>query len=675
MTAERPARPAPPPVPPLAGAACVAAATLFAYVPALRGGFVWNDLDYVTRPALRPLSGLLRIWFKVGATEQYYPVLHSAFWLEHRLWGDAPFGYHLVNVLLHAGSACLFAWALESLWRPEGAEPHPAPSLGAWLGAGLFALHPVCVESVAWISEQKNTLSTLCYLLAALAYLDFDARRGRRAYALATACFVLAVLSKSVAATLPAALLVAFWWRRGALSWRRDARPLLPWFAIGAAAGLFTAWVEHSVVGAQGGDFGLGPAGRLLVAGRALWFYLAKLLWPAHLAFIYPRWRIDPSRPASWAYPLAALALLGALAGWARRGGRGARAGAAAAFFFAGSLFPVLGFFNIFAFIFSYVADHFQYLACLGIFAAAAGAWRRWAGLPAARGAAAAVLLLLGGLSFAQARTYADVLTFYRASLERNPASWMSHLNLGVTLLDGGSPGPGTAEIREGLRLKPDNALAEYDLGTALFAQQDLPGAAAAYRKALELEPRYAKAHYGLGNVLARAGRMPEAIAQYEAALAAAPDYDEIRGDLGAALLAAGRADEAAEQFRRALAANPGRASLRESLGAALLQAGRSGEAAEALAAALSQDPDNPDLHYNLGIALAEGGRLADAIAHFGRAAELRPDDPDAQVNLAQALADAGHPAEAAAHCRAALRLRPGFPPAQALLARLPGGS
>ncbi|HEX3731013.1 MAG TPA: tetratricopeptide repeat protein, partial [Opitutaceae bacterium] len=622
----------------------------------------------------RSCSGLLRIWFKVGATEQYYPVLHSAFWLEHRLWGDAPWGYHLINVLLHAAAACLFAWVLESLWRPEGAEPRPRPSLAAWLGAGLFALHPVCVESVAWISEQKNTLSTAFYLLAALAYLEFDARRSRRAYALAAACFVLAVLSKSVAATLPAALLVALWWRRGSLSWERDARPLLPWFGIAAADGLFTAWVEHSVVGAQGSDFGLGPAGRLLVAGRALWFYLAKLLWPAHLAFIYPRWSIDPAQAWQWGYPLAAAAVLGGLC-WRARLGRAARAPLAAALFFAGSLFPVLGFFNVFAFVFSYVADHFQYLACLGIFALAAGAWRRWAGQPAGQGAAAALLLLLGGLTFAQARSYADILTFYRASLERNPGSWMSHLNLGAALVEGGALREGTAEIRAGLRLKPGNALAEYDLGTALFAQHDLTGAAAAYQRALGLEPRYAKARYGLGKILAQTGRLPEAIGQFEAALAIAPDYAEVRGDLGGALLAAGRADEAAEQFRQASAEDPDSAFLRESLGAALVQAGRAGEAAEVLTAALAGDPDNADLHYNLGIALAEQGKLADAIAHFQRAAELKPGDPDAQVNLAQALADAGRPAEAAAHCQAALRLRPGFPPAQALLAKLPAGS
>src|SRR5262249_51422 len=146
--------------------ALVFAATVLVYLPAMRAEFIWNDIDYVTAPALQSAAGLKRIWVEVGATEQYYPLLHTAFWVEHMLWGDTPLGYHLVNVLLHAGAACLFAAVLRRLAVP-----------GAWLAALLFALHPICVESVAWISEQKNTLSLVFYLGAALAWLRFDASR------------------------------------------------------------------------------------------------------------------------------------------------------------------------------------------------------------------------------------------------------------------------------------------------------------------------------------------------------------------------------------------------------------------------------------------------------------------------------------------------------------------
>jgi len=208
-----PARPKPQPAQPSAARPAAASggpvlwasifcATLLAYLPALSGALLWDDNMHVTRADLRGLDGLWRIWFDLGATQQYYPLLHSAFWLEHRLWGDAAVGYHLANVLLHAASACLVVLIVRRLALP-----------GAWLAGFLFALHPVCVEGVAWISEQKSTLSGLFYLAAALAYLEFDRTRGRSRYLLALALFLLALATKTVTATLPAALLVIFWWQ------------------------------------------------------------------------------------------------------------------------------------------------------------------------------------------------------------------------------------------------------------------------------------------------------------------------------------------------------------------------------------------------------------------------------------------------------------------------------
>ena len=243
----------------------------------------------------------------------------------------------------------------------------------------LFALHPVCVESVAWISEQKNTLSTVFYLLAALGYFRYvdaraDGQRSAGTYLLATAWFILALLSKSVTATLPAALLVVVWWRQESLSWRRDIQPLLPWLALGAAGGAFTAWVERRFIGAQGPEFDLSTAQRCIIAGRAVWFYLGKLVWPVHLNFIYPRWEPSSLTRAECLYPAGAIALLAVL--WRLR--TRARAPLAAMLLFVGSLFPVLGFLNVYAFVFSFVADHFQYLASLSIFALAAAGWGRW---------------------------------------------------------------------------------------------------------------------------------------------------------------------------------------------------------------------------------------------------------------------------------------------------------
>ncbi|HEU4382198.1 MAG TPA: tetratricopeptide repeat protein [Anaeromyxobacteraceae bacterium] len=218
--------------------AALLAAVALAYQPAWNGGLLWDDAAHLTRAELRSWEGLRRIWLEPGATQQYYPLLHSAFWLEHRLFGDAPAGYHVVNLILHVAAAALAGLALTRLQVP-----------GAFLAAAIFALHPVQVESVAWISEQKNTLSTALYLGAALAWLRFEETRRARAWAASLSLFALALSSKAVAATLPAALLLVHWWKRGPPSWRRDVLPLFPFLVLGAAAGSVTAWVEHNNLG------------------------------------------------------------------------------------------------------------------------------------------------------------------------------------------------------------------------------------------------------------------------------------------------------------------------------------------------------------------------------------------------------------------------------------------
>src|ERR1039458_2811048 len=265
-------------------------ATLMAYQPAWHGQRLWDDEAHLTQPELRSLNGLARIWTDVGATQQYYPLSFTAFWVQHRLWDDSILGYHLVNILLHCLSAMLFLTILRQLEAP-----------GAWLAAALFALHPVHVESVAWMSQLKNTLSGLLYLSSVLAYLGFDRTRKKGLYALALGLFVLALLSKTATVTLPAALLVVFWWKRGRLSWKQDALPLVPFFVAGLAAGLVTVLLERSLYGARGAEFGFPFIERCLIAGHAIWFHLGKLLWPADLLFIYPRW---PGHRFAGAQPL-----------------------------------------------------------------------------------------------------------------------------------------------------------------------------------------------------------------------------------------------------------------------------------------------------------------------------------------------------------------------------------
>jgi tetratricopeptide (TPR) repeat protein len=666
-------------------------ATVIAYVPALRGGMLWDDASHITRSELRSLPGLWRIWFDLGATQQYYPVLHTAFWLEHRMWGDSVLGYHLTNVILHAISACLVAMIVRRL-----------AISGAWLAGLMFALHPVCVESVAWISEQKTTLSGAFCLASALIYLDFDRTRRTLRYWLALGMFLLALMSKTVTATLPGALLVILWWQRGRLDWKRDVVPLLAWLAVGGVAGLFTAWVETTLIGAKGVDFDMPLAHRFLLAGRVIWFYAGELLWPSNLTFIYPRWTIDASERWQYAFPTGVVALVGAFSIIARQ-----RRGPLAGFLiFAGTLFPNLGFLNVYPFRYSYVADHFQYLATLGIivpatYALAAAA--RWT--PTGKGSAIALsaipALVLGLLTWRQSGIYRDSETLWRAVLAQDSASWIAHNNLGATLLQ--APGrlpeaishieaalrinpnyweahndlgnaltqiPGRLpqaikEYEEALRIRPDYAEAHNNLGTAfLQIRGRLPDAIAQYEAALRISPHHAKAHNNLGNAISRIpGRLPEAIAHLEAALRIKPDYAEAHSNLANAFAQMpGRLPAAIAEYEAALRIRPDLAEAHNNLASVLAQTpGRLADAIAEYEAALRIKPEYASAHNNLGnVLLQMPGRLSDAIAEYETALRIRPDYAEAHSNLGNALLQMpGRLPEAISHLETALRLNP----------------
>ena len=656
-------------------------AALAAYLPVMQCGFVWNDGDYVTRSDLQSGSGLGRIWFEVGATEQYYPVLHSAFWLEHRLWGEAAAGYHAVNLLLHAISACLFVVILRRLWGragplgspvERGGARGPAPPFDAALFGGLiFALHPVCVESVAWISEQKNTLSTVFYLAAALAYLHFDAGnkipdagpvmpgiRRPLVYLGASVLFVLALLTKTVTATLPATLLIILWWKRGRLDWRRDIRPLAPWFCLGAAAGLFSAWVEKEYVGAEGAAFALAFAGRFLLAGRVIWFYLGKFLWPHPLVFIYPRWQVEPGVWWQYLFPFGALAL--AAGCWTAR--RRTRAPLAALLLLVAALAPVLGFFNVYGFLFSYVADHWAYLAILPLAAVAAAAWGKWCGQPglAPWAAAAAILGACAVLTWRQTGAYRDEATLYRAILKLNPAAWLAHSNLGITLAAAGRLPEAIAEYESALRLNPGNAQAHNNLGNAFYRTGRTAEAIDQFRQALRLQPGFAEAHNGLGTALERDGRIREAVGEYEEALRLKPALAEPHINLGNILFREHQDDAAIVQYEEGLKLNPGSAEAHCDLGTALERKQQIAEAIVQYREALRIAPDLADAHNDLGNALLGRGQTAEAIAEYQEALRIAPQVAEIHRNLAVALYRGGRAVEAAEQFAEALRINPG---------------
>lgn len=624
-----------------------------AYLPVLSAGFIWDDDGHVTRADLQPLSGLSRIWSEVGATQQYYPLLHSAFWMEHRFWGDAPMGYHIANVLLHAAAACLFGLLLLRLTVP-----------GAWFAAWLFALHPVCVESVAWITEQKNTLSTVCYLAAALAYLRFDDQRRWLHYALATGLFLLALLTKTVTATLPAALLVIFWWRRGRLDWRRDVLPLLPWFAVGAAAGWLTAHFERELIGAQGADFNLGLVQRCLLAGRVLWFYLGKLAWPSDLIFIYPRWTVDAAEVGWWIYLAGAVGLVAGLVWWRDR----SRAPLAAALLFGGTLFPVLGFFNVFPFLFSYVADHFQYLASLSVFALAAAAmtlatarlprWTRFTG-------GAGLLAVLGTLSFAQASIYRSPFTLYQDTLARNPGCWMAHHNLAIALASSGRVEEAIPHLETVLKYRPDYAPAENNLGDDLARlgrhQEALPH----LERALRLQPNYEVAHNNLGSVLMANGQPADSLPHFEQALRIRPSFAEAERNLGMALALMNRTGEALPHFERAVQLKPDYADAELNRAVAVMLLHGLPAATPHFERALTLDPDSADAHDTYARALMQAGRFEAALGHYQEVVRLTPGQATAQMNLALVFRQLGRNQEAMTHYLEAIRLNPNLAPSR----------
>lgn len=567
----------------------LAVVTMLAYQHAWQGGLLWDDEDCIAGPDLRSLDGLRRIWFQPRATGQYYPLLYTSYWLQQRLWGDSPTGYHLVNLVLHIGCVVLVLKILRSLRIP-----------GAELATIIFALHPVNVETVAWIAERKNTLSGLFGLAATLSYLKFDENRTGRSYALAVGLFLFGLLSKTAIVTLPLAWLVIFWWKRGAISWRRDSVPLVPFFFLSAAAGLMTWWVEYGNIAYKASILAFSPVDRCLIAGRAFWFQLGKVLWPSNLMFVYPRWEINAGVWWHYLFPLAVLALLGIL--WSLR--RWSRAPLVGVLVYIFLLLPSLGFLNIYFFLYSFVADHWQYLACLGIItpcasgiALLAGKLKRWQGWlePGTSLLLAGVLFIL---TWQQSRMYTDIETLYRTTIARNPACWMAYNNLGNILYQANRIPEAMDLFNQALRIKPDAA--HYSLGNALLQTGRTSGAIDEYEEALRINPDYAEAHNNLGSALLQTGRTPEAIEQYEQALRINPGFATAHNNLGNALVRTGRAQEAIDHYKQALRISPNSASTHNNLGAALAQLGRISEATEQIRTALRINPNDIDARNNL---------------------------------------------------------------------------
>ncbi|GJQ27441.1 MAG: O-GlcNAc transferase [Phycisphaerae bacterium] len=658
-----------------------------AYLPAISAGFIWDDDHYVTQnPVLRTQDGLNRIWFDLGATPQYYPLVHTSFWIEYRLYRLNPIGYHAVNILLHAANAVVLWQLLRRLHLR-----------GAWLAATLFALHPISVESVAWVTERKNVLSAFFYLTAAIVYIRWMQRRGdldvgtppsppqtatasratgRKTYLLALALFVCALLSKTVTASLPAAILLIAWWKTGRLT-RRQVLPTLPMFALAIAAAALTAWMERSEVGAEGADWNFSIADRFLIAGRACWFYLAKLLWPHPLVFIYPRWTIDDSQWWQYAFPVAAVALIATLFVLRHRIGRGPLT---AALFFGGTLFPALGFFNVYPMRFSFVADHFQYLAAIGPLTLIAAAIPRIfsrrqdqdrANVSTLSLAVIAILTTLGTLTFRQARIYRDIETLWRHTLAHNPDCWMAHGNLAKTLAERGDTATALDHARRVLDARPDLPSSHTNYGDILSIARRPAEAIPYYQRALEINPRHLKAHFGLADALMALNRPADAVPHYQSVLEARPDFPTCLRRIGAAYEAAGRYADALTSYTRALELQPQSAETLYGIGRANFFMNNLTVAGEFFRRTIAVKPDHAEACNDLATVLAALGNDADALKCLDRAIQINPDYVVARFNRALLLEGLGRAADAAAELQSVLRLQPDHAEAAERLARL----
>ena len=624
------------------------------YLPAmLWGGFVWDDVIFTDAKAVRDVSGLWQIWFAPSTIEReghYWPLVYTTFWLEHKLWGFDPTGYHIVNVLLHLANTLLVWHLMRRLAVP-----------GAWMVTAVFAVHPLHVESVAWVIERKDVLSGLFYLAAVLTYMRFVEKPNLRWYAGSLVLYAAALLSKSIAVTLPVALLIWHWWKQGRVT-STDLLRLVPFFIVGLVITVGDLAFSRSVAPVS---FDYSLTERMLIAARALWFYAGKLIWPMDLAVIYPRWNIRVADPLAWGYLIAAIGLAVALWHFRQWTGRGPLAGA---LFFVVTLSPVLGFVDHGYMDYAFVADRFQYLAGIGgmtvIIGAAAYGFRRLSGLwqKGMMGVAVVSLVVLGMLTWRQASIYRDNETFYRHTIALNPQARNAHRHLGLALYEQGRYEEALEAYRVAAEQRPNYDKIHVNLGMVLTELGRYEEAETHLRRAIALNPQSENTHHRLGNVLYEQGRYEEALEAIRIAVEQAPNSFEVHANLGAVLKALGRLEEAEAHLRRAIALNPQARDAHLNLGAALYKQERYEEALEVTRVAVELAPDFSESHANLGSILGALGRHEEAIEALAQAAAWAPTSPrtaERYFLMGQTAQENGQPEAAAEYYLHTLKADP----------------
>jgi tetratricopeptide (TPR) repeat protein len=637
------------------------AAVFLAYQPVWRAGYIWDDPMLLTaNPCIVGPLGLKEVWTTAAA--DICPLTITTLWAEHALWGLTPLPFHLVNVVLHAACAIV-------LWRVLRILRVP----GAWLGAALWALHPVQVDSAAWVTEMKNTESGLFFLLAVLFFvkgLTVDVSDQRRGwiwnYGWTLLFAALAMAGKSSTVVLPIILCLCAWWMEGRWRWRHLV-PLAPIFLMSLAAGLISIWTQR-IQGAGDPLWSLSFPQRLAAAGDAVWFYLGKLIWPHPLVAVYPRWRIDAGHPLAY-LPLLAVVVFTAIF-WLKRTSW-ARPYLFAWSLFLIALFPILGFFSNTFSRYSLAADHFQYLAAMAPLALAGAGLTTLAGflLPGKTGLpsflATGLLVVLGSLTWQRAWVYQNATTFWTDTVAKNHDCWVGYNDLGYVFMEEGKLDPAISKFQKAAALNPNYADAYNNLGSAYIQKGEADAAIAQCEQALKINPNIAPAHVIIGLALMQKGRIADAISEYQKALYINPIFAEGHSKLGIAFYQQRRVDDAILQFQETLEINPNNADAQSNLASALLQKGQLDEALVHFQRALQLNPHDGTTHDNLGALLFREGRLDEATAQYENALQINSRDSTAHNNLGIVLAKKGRWNDATAEYQKALAIDPGLAPAR----------
>jgi tetratricopeptide (TPR) repeat protein len=562
------------------------------YIPSLEARFIWDDNTFFdANPIMEAPNALYRFWFTKDAPD-YFPLVSTNLWVQRQLWDIEPLGYHSVNILFHAANVVLFWLILSSLNVP-----------GSWLAALVFAWHPIQTESVSWVTQIKNVQSTFFYLLAVLYYLKYDSRGGTWRMSLSLFFFLCALISKTAVVMLPVVLFL-YHLTIKPMSLKELSVRTGPFFAMSLVFGLITIWFQYTSAGASGKEWSMTFVERTVNAGFTIWFYIQKIFIPLNLTFIYPRWNFDPSTISSWAPHLMLVVVLFLIL---RNREKWGGYPTFAIGYFLVSLFPVMGFLNIYFFLYSFVADHYQYIAGQGIIAlivcgGAAKATNLSERYPNNNFfrfgfliVVCAVTLFLGFMTWNQQKIYQNPIALWNDTIKKNPKAWIAHNNLGNEYSKAGRFDLAVKNYSDTLKVKPDYAEAEDNLGLALLKLNRPEESKAHFLRSIRLDSSIWEAHNNLGTIYGNEGNMSEAAKHFEAALKINPRNTEIHNNLGLVYGTLNRREDALRHFDFALQDSQIRHYVHTNIGNYFMQEGNDENALFHFRKALQIDPNHED--------------------------------------------------------------------------------